>query len=36
MRSPQEIIDTVKDDIKTFADGAEQSDDITMLVIKRL
>ncbi len=36
MRSPQEIIDTVKDDIKTFADGAEQSDDITMLVIKRV
>ena len=36
MRSPQEIIDTVKADIKTFADGAEQSDDITMLVIKRV
>jgi sigma-B regulation protein RsbU (phosphoserine phosphatase) len=36
MRSPQEIIDTVKDDIKTFANGADQSDDITMLVIKRV
>lgn len=35
-RSCAEIIETVKGDIKDFADGAEQSDDITMLVIKRL
>ena len=35
-RSCAEIIETVKDDIKDFANGAEQSDDITMLVIKRL
>jgi sigma-B regulation protein RsbU (phosphoserine phosphatase) len=32
----QEIIDTVKADVKTFADGEEQSDDITLLVLKRL
>lgn len=35
-RSCAEIIETVKGDIKGFAEGAEQSDDITMLVIKRL
>lgn len=35
-RSCSEIIETVKGDIKEFADGAEQSDDITMLVIKRV
>ena len=35
-RSCAEIIETLKGDIKDFADGAEQSDDITMLVIKRL
>ena len=32
----QEIIDTVKADVKTFADGEEQSDDITLLALKRL
>ena len=31
----QEIIDTIKADVKTFADGAEQSDDITLLALKR-
>ena len=28
-------IDTIKADVKTFANGAEQSDDITLLAIKR-
>ena len=32
----QEVIDTIKADVKTFADGAEQSDDITLLALKRL
>lgn len=36
MRNCKEIIDTVKADIATFVDGAEQSDDITLLAIKRL
>ena len=33
--SCREIIDAVKEDVAAFTDGAEQSDDITMLVIKR-
>ena len=33
--SSQQIIESVKDGIKEFVDGAEQSDDITMLVLKR-
>ena len=32
----QEMIDKIKADVKSFADGAEQSDDITLLSIKRL
>ena len=36
MRGCQQIIDTVKTDIATFVDGAEQSDDITLLAFKRL
>ena len=32
----QEMIDKIKADVKTFADGAEQSDDITLLALKRL
>ena len=32
----QQIINTVKADVKTFAGEAEQSDDITLLAIKRL
>jgi len=36
MHNCQQIIDTIKDDITAFVDGAEQSDDITMLAIKRL
>ena len=32
----QVIIDTIKADVKTFANGAEQSDDITLLSLKRL
>lgn len=32
----QEIIDMVKADVSDFTEGAEQSDDITMLTIKRL
>ena len=36
MRNCKEIIDTVKADIATFVDGAEQSDDITLLAFKRL
>jgi sigma-B regulation protein RsbU (phosphoserine phosphatase) len=34
--SCQQMIDTIKADVKTFADGAEQSDDITLLALKRL
>ena len=34
-KGSQEIIETVKAGIKEFVDGAEQSDDITMLVLKR-
>ena len=33
--SCQEIIDTIKADVEAFADGAEQSDDITLLALKR-
>ena len=32
----QQMIDMVKADVKTFAEDAEQSDDITLLAIKRL
>jgi sigma-B regulation protein RsbU (phosphoserine phosphatase) len=35
MHSSQEIIDAVKADVKTFTGEAEQSDDITLLVLKR-
>lgn len=31
----RDILDVLKEDIDNFADGAEQSDDLTMLVIKR-
>ena len=31
----QQLIDAVKADVKTFVNGAEQSDDITLLAIKR-
>jgi sigma-B regulation protein RsbU (phosphoserine phosphatase) len=34
-KSSQEIIEAVKTGIKDYVDGAEQSDDITMLVLKR-
>ena len=34
--SCQEINDAVKADVATFTSGAEQSDDITLLTIKRL
>ena len=34
-KSSQQIIDVVRGAIKDFAEGAEQSDDITMLVVKR-
>ena len=34
--SSQQIVEAVKDGIKEFVGNAEQSDDITMLVIKRL
>jgi sigma-B regulation protein RsbU (phosphoserine phosphatase) len=32
--APKELIKSVKSEIDTFADGAQQADDITMLVIK--
>jgi len=32
----QEIIETIKEDVSDFVKGASQSDDITMLVLKRL
>ena len=35
MHSAQEIIDAVKADVKAFTGEAEQSDDITLLVLKR-
>lgn len=35
-QSCQHIIDTVKTELKTFVGEADQSDDITMLVLKRL
>jgi sigma-B regulation protein RsbU (phosphoserine phosphatase) len=31
----QQVVEAVKADISDFVNGAEQSDDITMLVIKR-
>ncbi|MGX8697361.1 MAG: PP2C family protein-serine/threonine phosphatase [Prevotella sp.] len=34
-KSCQQVIEAIKTAIKDFADGAEQSDDITMLVLKR-
>ena len=34
-KSSQEIIEAIKADITEHVDGAEQSDDITMLVLKR-
>ena len=36
MHNCQQIVDSVKADIATFVGEAEQSDDITMLVLKRL
>ena len=35
MHSCQEVIDAVTADMKAFVGNAEQSDDITMLVLKR-
>jgi sigma-B regulation protein RsbU (phosphoserine phosphatase) len=35
-KSCQEMIDAVSSDVKSFVGDAEQSDDITMLVLKRL
>jgi len=32
----QQIIDNVKADVKAFAGDTEQSDDITLLALKRL
>ena len=32
----QQIIDAIKADVKAFAGEAEQSDDITLLALKRL
>jgi serine phosphatase RsbU (regulator of sigma subunit) len=32
----QQIIDAVKENVSSFAGEAEQSDDITLLAIKRL
>jgi sigma-B regulation protein RsbU (phosphoserine phosphatase) len=34
--SCQEIVDAVKADVKAFAGNAEQSDDITLMAMKRL
>jgi len=36
MHNCQEINDAIKADVATFVDGAEQSDDITVLALKRL
>ncbi len=36
LHSGQEIIEAVKADVAAFTEGAEQSDDITMLTLKRL
>lgn len=35
MHNCQQIIEAIKADVATFADGAEQSDDITVLALKR-
>ena len=35
-KGSQQIVEAVKAGVKDFTDGAEQSDDITMLVVKRL
>ena len=35
-RSSREVVEAVRTAVSDFADGAEQSDDITMLVVKRL
>jgi len=29
------VVEAIKADVSTFTDGAEQSDDITIMVIKR-
>ena len=34
-KSSQQIIEAVRDSIKAFTDGAEQSDDITLLVVRK-
>ena len=34
-KSGQEVIDAVTGEVKAFVEEAEQSDDITMLVLKR-
>jgi sigma-B regulation protein RsbU (phosphoserine phosphatase) len=36
MSTCQQMIDTVKSDVAAFTQGAEQSDDITILALKRL
>jgi sigma-B regulation protein RsbU (phosphoserine phosphatase) len=36
MHSCQQMIDVIKADVTTFTTGAEQSDDITVLALKRL
>ncbi len=33
--TPREIVDRIMDDVKSFSAGAEQSDDITLLVLAR-
>ena len=33
-RTPKEIVESVRSDVEAFADGAEQSDDITMLCLE--
>jgi len=34
--SPTELVHNIIEDVKTFTDGEEQSDDITVMVIKYL
>ena len=36
LQSCQQIIDAMKADVAAFTEGSEQSDDITMLALKRL
>jgi serine phosphatase RsbU (regulator of sigma subunit) len=35
-KTPEEFIKIIVEDVSSFVDGAEQSDDITSLILKRI